>query len=185
MVDVSNYNFTSIADKTVKPEEFFINLYVDECLESDTVISSTQSICSILYAKYRRYDQNTVMAKQCQYLNTQKRYIILILLSKFEYLFFSTLGMWNTTVVGLELKNNYKPVCSKPSTVSRLNKVMFKKEEGRLVILWVIKEANDSEWGSPSFDQPKAKTNHARFLSDFRNLNRQLKHNPYPIPKIH
>ena len=29
MVDVSNYNFNIITDKTVNPEESFINLYVD------------------------------------------------------------------------------------------------------------------------------------------------------------
>ena len=38
MVDVSNYDFRSITDKTVKPEEFFINSYVDEEFESDNVI---------------------------------------------------------------------------------------------------------------------------------------------------
>ena len=34
------------------------------------------------------------------------------------------------------------------------------------------------------FTQPNAKTDHIRFLSDFRNLNRQLKRKPYPMPKI-
>ena len=48
----------------------------------------------------------------------------------------------------------------------------------------VLKEANEYEWGEPSFAQPKAKTNCVRFLSDSRNLNRQLKRNPYPMTKI-
>ena len=51
MVDASNYDFTCIIDKTVKPEESFINSYVDECLESDSVIISTRSICRILDTK--------------------------------------------------------------------------------------------------------------------------------------
>ena len=38
--------------------------------------------------------------------------------------------------------------------------------------------------GSALFYQPKAKTNRVRFLSDFCNLNRQLKRKPYPMPKI-
>ena len=38
--------------------------------------------------------------------------------------------------------------------------------------LGVLEEENDSE------------TNRVRFLSDFRNLNRQLKHKPYLMPKI-
>ena len=43
---------------------------------------------------------------------------------------------------------------------------------------------NDSKWGGPYFAQPKAKTNRVRFLGDFRNFNRQLKRNTYPIPTI-
>ena len=50
----------------------------------------------------------------------------------------------------------------------------------------MTKEANDSERGAPYFAQPKAKakTNRIRFLSDFWNLKRQLKHNPYTIKRI-
>ena len=40
------------------------------------------------------------------------------------------------------------------------------------------------EWGDPSFAQPKPKSNQVRFISDFRNLNKQLKHKPYPMPNI-
>ena len=47
-----------------------------------------------------------------------------------------------------------------------------------------LEEENDSEWGAPSFAQPKAKTNCVRFLSDFQNLNKKLKRKPYPMPKI-
>ena len=61
---------------------------------------------------------------------------------------------------------------------------MFRKEVKRLVNLEVLEEENGSKWGAPSFAQPKAKTNRVRFLSDFRNLNRQLKSKPYPMPKI-
>ena len=51
MVDVSNYNFKSITEKTVKPEESFVNLYVDKCLESVNTIKSTCRMRRILYAK--------------------------------------------------------------------------------------------------------------------------------------
>ena len=61
---------------------------------------------------------------------------------------------------------------------------MFKKESKRLVILGMLEEVNDSEWGAPSFYQHKTKSNHVKFLSDFWNLNRQLKRKLYPIPKI-
>ena len=53
-----------------------------------------------------------------------------------------------------------------------------------LVILVVIKNSNNSEWGSQPFPQSKPKTNRVHFLSDYINLNKQLKHKPYPIHNI-
>ena len=48
----------------------------------------------------------------------------------------------------------------------------------------MLAEENYSEWGTPYFPQSKAKTNCVGFLSEFWNLNRQLKHRPYPMTKI-
>ena len=61
---------------------------------------------------------------------------------------------------------------------------MIKKEVERLVLLGVLEIENDSEWVSPSFAQPKPKSNQIHFISDFRNLNKQLKHKPYTMPNI-
>ena len=77
-----------------------------------------------------------------------------------------------------------KLICSKPYPVPKLDKQMFKKEVEFLVLLVVLENSNDSEWGNPLFAQPKHKTNLAYFLSEFRNLNKQLKHKLYPMPKI-
>ena len=52
MVDVSNYSFNLITDKTLKTEESLINSYVEKCLESDSKIISTCRLCIILDAKY-------------------------------------------------------------------------------------------------------------------------------------
>ena len=48
MVDVINYIFTSITDKTGKPEESFLNSYVNYCLELNIEISSTRLMGGIL-----------------------------------------------------------------------------------------------------------------------------------------
>ena len=64
MVDVSNYGFKSIIDKTVKPEEYFINSYIDEDFESNNVIKSTRRMRRILDAKHEKYDLNEIMTKQ-------------------------------------------------------------------------------------------------------------------------
>ena len=95
------------------------------------------------------------------------------------------LGTWNTTPVDLELRGDLKPFCSRPYPVLRVHEAMFRKEVEILVNLGVLEEANDSKWGAPSFAKPKEKRNRVRFLSDFRNLNSQLKRKPYTMPKIH
>ena len=41
MVYCRNYDFKSLPDKKVKPEESFIYSYVDECIVSNGAISST------------------------------------------------------------------------------------------------------------------------------------------------
>ena len=108
-------------DKKVKPEESFINLYVDECLESEGAISVTLRMRRILDAKYKNADLNEVMAKKCQHLNAEEYKILMIILRKFEDLLNGTLGTWNTTPVDLELNDYAKPVCSLPSPVPRVN----------------------------------------------------------------
>ena len=99
-------------------------------------------------------------------------------------MFDGTLGTWKTHKMNLDLKDDATPVCSRHYPVPRAHEAMLRKEVKRLVKIYVLKEANDSKWGAPYFSQPKPKTNGVRFLSDFRNLDRQLKHKSYPMPKI-
>ena len=46
------------------------------------------------------------------------------------------------------------------------------------------KQSKHSEWGVPYFQQSKPKTNQLHFISDFINVNIQIKHKPYPMPDI-
>ena len=101
MVDVINCNFNIITAKTVKPEESFINLYVDECLKSESAINATRKMRRILDAKYEKSELNKVMTEQCQHLNTKEYKTLLNLLRTFEDLSNSTLGTWNITLVDL------------------------------------------------------------------------------------
>ena len=61
---------------------------------------------------------------------------------------------------------------------------MLKKEVERLVLLGILEVENYSEWGAPSFAQPKLKPNQVHLLSAFKNPNKKLKQKPYPVPKI-
>ena len=94
------------------------------------------------------------MHEQCQHLRPNEQERLLHILEKIESLFDGTLGMWETPPANLDLKDDATPMCSRPYPVPRLHEAIFRKEVGRLVKLGVLEEANDSEWGAPSFDQP-------------------------------
>ena len=68
--------------------------------------------------------------------------------------------------------------------VPKLHEQMFNKQVEHLVLMGVLKNSTEEEWGSPSFPHSKPKTDKVHFLSDFRGLNEQLKCKPYPIPII-
>ena len=140
-------------------------------------------MCRIIDAKYEKANLNTVVDKNIQHLNDAERHRLLNLLMIPKYLFNGKLGAWNTTLVDLGLKYDAEPVCLKPYPGPRVKETMLRKDVRRLVILGVIKKLNDSEWGATSFAKPRAKTDCTRLLSEFRNLNRQLKRNPNPMPK--
>ena len=63
MDDLSNHDFKSLMEKIVKPEEYFIYLFVNGCLESEISISSTRIMRRILYTKYKKSDINKVMTE--------------------------------------------------------------------------------------------------------------------------
>ena len=72
MVDLSNYDFKYLTENIVKPEEYFINSYVDKCLKSESTIISTPIMRIILDAKYENYDLNKFMTEQCQHLSPRE-----------------------------------------------------------------------------------------------------------------
>ena len=77
-----------------------------------------------------------------------------------------------------------EPIWSIPYPVPKLKEEIFKNEVERLFLIWLFERANDLEWGSPFSAHPKHKWNQVRFISDFRNINKKLKHKPYPMPNI-
>ena len=84
MVDVTNYSFWFITDKTVKQEKSFVNAYVDKRFESENAISSKLRMRRILDVKHKKADLNEFMTKQCQkHLTTTERNIRLQLLKTF------------------------------------------------------------------------------------------------------
>ena len=76
--------------------------------------------------------------KYQEHLTATQCNALLQVLKKYEDLFGGTLGTWNTTLVDLELKDNAKPVCSRPYPVPKVHETMFKKEVKRLMRLGVL-----------------------------------------------
>ena len=54
MFDISNYDYKTLTDKIVKPEESFLNSCVNECFESEKRISQTRKMRIILDTKYKK-----------------------------------------------------------------------------------------------------------------------------------
>merc|ERR1712115_31318 len=47
----------------------------------------------------------------------------------------------------------------------------------------ILRKVNHSQWGAPCFGIPK-KDHTIRFITDFREINKRVKRNPFPLPKI-
>ena len=121
------------------------------------VRAATKILRIISDAKYEKSDLHKVMETRCQYLTMTQRNELLKLLHKFVELFNGTLGTWKIDSVDFGLKEDADPIFLRPYPVPKVHKEMLKKEVERLVLLEVLEVANDSEWGTPSFAQPKPK----------------------------
>ena len=75
------------------------------------------------------------------------------------------------------------PYHGKPFPVPQILMDVLKQEVLRLVELGVLVRQPESEWGLPKFIMPK-KNMKVRLISDFIEVNKQLKQKPFPIPKI-
>ena len=64
-----------------------------------------------------------------------------------------------------------------------MHELTFKQEIDQIEALNVIKKVNRSQGGTPTF-LIQNKDIAVRFISDFRELNKLILRQPYPIPKI-
>ena len=142
----------------------------------------TKRAVQILDSKYEAIDVSRVVSEQVG-LDTTQKAALFSLLDKYKVLFNGELGDWDSKPVSIELQPNAKPFHSRAYPVPQVHEAAMRREVERLVMIGVLEEANDSEWGAPTFIIPK-KDGRIRFISDFRKLNQYLKRKPFPIPKI-
>jgi hypothetical protein len=88
-------------------------------------------------------------------------------LSKHGKLFNGELGLCPHRKLHLDLVEDAKPTHKQPHLVAHFNLEMFKNELEHLVKLKVSQRCGASEWAAPTFI--------ARWLSDFRELNKIIK----------
>ena len=98
-------------------------------------------------------------------------------------MFDDNLGTRHDKPYDIKLKTDAEPYHGKPFPVPGIHDLTFKQELNRLEYLKVIKKVNRSQWDAPKFILPK-KDSTVRFISYFRELNKRILRQPYPIPKI-
>ena len=122
MVDLGNYIFKYLNTGKITPEEQFTNDYVKDEYDSDHIHTATKLLRVLLDAKYETADLHKVMENKCQHLTMTHLNELLILMQKFEELFDGTLSTWKIDPLYFELKEDEKPICSRPYPVPKLHK---------------------------------------------------------------
>ncbi|GFH49195.1 hypothetical protein CTEN210_05671 [Chaetoceros tenuissimus] len=128
---------------------------------------------TILPSKYDDVSPDVIAAKQT-HLDEQKQQDLKRVLHQFPTLFNGKLKQYKGEEVHLTLKKDAKPVQSR----------VFKNDFDRLVEQGVMKKAPRSEWVAPTFIIPK-KDGRVCWVSDFRELNKNLIRKQYTLPRIH
>ena len=169
--------------KTVPFKHYSATEKIDFFLSDPSkVADATDRIKRILDAKYEAADLDQVVAS-CTELSSHKQSMLMDVLMRHKNLFDGTLGRYKGSKYNIELQDDAKPYHAKPFPVPKVHEATLKLEIERLCKIGVLKRVNNSQWGAPSFLIPK-KDGTVRFINDFRELNKQIKRKPYPIPKI-
>ena len=103
----------------------FTNAYTEEVYESEHVHTATKRLRVILDAKYEKEDLHKVMKTQCQILTMTQNNSLLKIFQRLEELSNGTFGTWKIYPVDFELKEDTKPICSRPYPVPKVHKEMF------------------------------------------------------------
>ena len=109
-------------------------------------------------------------------------------LRKFEDgLFGGGLGtLTNCKPAHIKLKPGASPYKGRYYNLPKAYEYTCKKEIQRMVNIGVLTELpwyDDSPWASPTFGIPK-KTGDVRIITDFRELNKWVEVDPFPLPRI-
>eukprot|EP00977_Amphora_coffeiformis_P009356 scaffold2144_cov98-Amphora_coffeaeformis.AAC.1 len=172
-------------DDTV-PTEYSDDYSIDDPEDEPEVLTQEDGYRTQLGQVQRNdYSETDIsaVAASWTHLPLHQRDELQTLLEEFPALFDGRLKSYPHEKVHLELINNATPFRTRPYAVPRSQLDLFKFELDRLVAAGVLEEGDRSEWISGTFIVPK-KDGKARWVSDFRGLNKMLKRRVYPMPRI-
>ena len=110
----------------------------EELLEIEHVLDATRHTCRIYDTKYQKSDLRKIVLNS-KNLSSDEQSMLNDILTKYEFLFDITLGIWKTKPVYIELHQGAKPYHSSSYPVPRAHEAIFRKEVEKLCQLGVKK----------------------------------------------
>jgi hypothetical protein len=98
-------------------------------------------------------------------------------------MFDGTVGDFKMDPISFKLKEGAKAFHGRPFPIPHIHLETLRREVEQLVELGVLTPRPNLEWGSPMFITPK-KNKTVRFISDFREVNKQIVRKHFPFLKL-
>ena len=157
------------------------NLHQDQIIDDSENDTTDAYISDIKPAHYEAMNPEEVL-DSCSHLDIQQKEDLRRLIKKYPQLFDGILRSYPTTV-SLEVDPTKPPKAVRPYTVPTTQLNLFKNELMKLLKIGVLERGTRSKWISGSFIIPK-KNNEARWITDFRALNKAIIRKKYPLPRV-
>jgi transposase InsO family protein len=133
----------------------------------------------ILDSKYEAMNPD----EKLQHLSPAQQESMKQILVEYKELYDGHLGKANGEPYHIPMKPNATPYYQKPFPIPLIHQATLKKEIERLISLGVLERDTHSPWGAPTFIIPK-KNERVRLVTDYRQLNKKIQRQPFPIPRI-
>jgi len=157
-----------------------------QATEPHSTKEETERVTRILDAKYDKADLPKIVEDNCSHLTDDQQRDLLALLEKHTPMFAGKLGQWKDEYVHFDLKEGETPWQGRPYPVPHIHEETLRNEVQRLVDIDVLEPITSEQsggWGAPSFIIAKP-NGQVRFLTDFRQVNKRIERQPFPLPKI-
>jgi hypothetical protein len=153
-----------------------------ESKNSKTKTKEELQLVEIKPAEYRPTNIEEVVQQQTHLTPNECNQLHSVLLD-FQDLFKGQGGNYNGEPVELELLPGSKPFYAKPFLIPKAYQQVMHDKIARLESIGLLTNVPAAEWAAPTFIIPK-KNQTVRVITDFRGLNKCLKRNLFPMPKI-